>query len=85
VHSFEHLSVWSVLIGVADISANDWRKRRRQASDWLTWLFQELLAASSAVSPWLVRSGLRRVLLVDGTHFKCPGKDGQDLESAYRL
>lgn len=76
VHSFEHLSIWSVLIGVADISANDWRKRLRQASDWLTWLLQELLAASNAVSPWLVRNGLRRVLLVDGTHFKCLGPEG---------
>ncbi len=27
VHSFEHLSIWSVLVGVADVSANDWRKR----------------------------------------------------------
>ena len=27
VHSFKHLSIWSVLVGVADVSANDWRKR----------------------------------------------------------
>lgn len=76
VHSFEHLSLWSLLIGVADISANDWRKRLRQASDWLSWLLQEQLAASRAVSPWLVRSGLSRILLIDGTHFKCRGPEG---------
>ena len=76
LHSFEHLSLWSLLIGVADISANDWRKRLRQASDWLSWLLQEQLAASRAVSPWLVRSGLSRILLIDGTHFKCRGPEG---------
>jgi hypothetical protein len=35
VHSFQHLSIWSVLVGLADVSANDWRKRLRQASAWL--------------------------------------------------
>jgi len=76
VHSFAHLSLWSVLVGVADISANAWRKRLRQAGPWLTWLLQELLASSTAVAPWLARSGLRRVLLIDGTHVPCPGPHG---------
>ena len=76
VHSFAHLSLWSVLIGVADISANAWRKRLRQAGPWLTWLLQELLASSTAVAPWLARSGLRRILLIDGTHLPCPGPAG---------
>ena len=76
VHSFQHLSIWSVLVGVADVSATDWRKRLQRASTWLTWLLQEVLAASTAVSPWLVRGGWRRVLLIDGTHFTCPGPLG---------
>jgi Transposase DDE domain len=76
LHSFAHLSLWSVLVGVADISANAWRKRLRQAGPWLTWLLQEVLASSSAVAPWLARSGLRRVLLIDGTHLACPGPHG---------
>ncbi len=76
VHSFEHLSIWSVLVGVADVSATDWRKRLQRASAWLTWLVQEVLAASSSVSPWLVRGGWRRVLLIDGTHVSCPGPLG---------
>src|SRR5260221_4328149 len=76
VHSFEHLSIWSVLVGVADVSATDWRKRLQRASAWLTWLVQEVLAASSSVSPWLVRGGWRRILLIDGTHFTCPGPLG---------
>ncbi len=38
VHSFAHLSMWSLLLGVADVSANDWRKRLQQASPWLDWL-----------------------------------------------
>jgi hypothetical protein len=76
VHSFQHLSIWSLLVGVADVSATDWRKRLQRASTWLTWLLQEVLAASSSVSPWLVRGGWRRVLLIDGTHISCPGPQG---------
>src|SRR5712692_7720752 len=57
VHSFQHLSIWSLLLGVADVSANDWRKRLQRASGWLTWLLQEVLATSSSVSPWVVRGG----------------------------
>ncbi len=76
VHSFQHLSIWSVLLGVADVSATDWRKRLQRASAWLTWLLQEVLAASTAVSPWLVRGGWRRILLIDGTHLTCPGPLG---------
>src|SRR5512142_2515552 len=34
-HSFQHLSIWSVLVGLADMSANAWRKHLRKASDWL--------------------------------------------------
>jgi hypothetical protein len=76
VHSFQHLSLWSVLLGLADVSATNWRHRLQRASAWLTWLLQEVLAASSAVSPWLVRGGWRRVLLIDGTHLSCPGPQG---------
>ena len=75
-HSFQHLSMWSVLLGVADVSANDWRKRLRKANDWLDWLLHEVLAVASPVSPWLVRAGLRRILLIDGTHWKCFGPKG---------
>jgi hypothetical protein len=31
-HSFAHLSMWSLVIGLADISANDWRKRLQKAN-----------------------------------------------------
>jgi len=75
-HSFQHLSMWSVLVGLADVSANAWRKRLRKASDWLDWLLQEVLAMASPISPWLVRTGLRRILLIDGTHWKCFGPQG---------
>jgi hypothetical protein len=76
VHSFQHLSIWSVLVGVADVSATDWRNRLQGASAWLTWLLQEVLAVSTAASPWLVQGGWRRILLIDGTHWKCPGAQG---------
>jgi hypothetical protein len=76
VHSFKHLAIWSVLIGLADVSANDWRKRLQRAAAWGQWLLQEVLASSSQVAPWLVRAGVRRVLLIDGTHLKCRGPLG---------
>jgi Transposase DDE domain len=77
VRSFRHLGCWSVLIGLADVSEAAWRKRMRQARAWLAWLVSEMLAVSACTTPWLVRKGLRRVLLVDGTHLTCLGKDGQ--------
>lgn len=76
-HSFRHLGMWSMLIDLADVSATDWRKRLQQSSAWANWLLQELLAASNAVAPWMLRAGLRRVLLIDGTHLKCHGERGQ--------
>jgi|GEM_PF-558746 len=75
-HSFQHLSMWSVLVGVADVSANDWRKRLQKASAWLDWLLQEVLAMASGTSVWLVRAGVKRILLIDGTHWKCLGPKG---------
>jgi hypothetical protein len=75
-HSFQHLSMWSVLLGVADVSANDWRKRLQKASAWLDWLLQEVLAMASSASPWLARAGVKRILLIDGTHWKCLGPQG---------
>jgi hypothetical protein len=76
VRSFQQLGRWSVLQGVADVSANDWRKRLRKASGWLNWLLQELLAMAEPLAPWIVRGGLKRILLVDGTHWKCVGQGG---------
>src|SRR5579884_490626 len=54
-HSFQHLSIWSVVAGVADVSATDWRNRLRKAGAWLDWLLQEVLAMATPVSPWLGR------------------------------
>jgi hypothetical protein len=76
VHSFQHLSMWSVLRGGADISANAWRKRLQKASAWLDWLLQEVLASGAVLSPWLAQTGIRRILLIDGTHWKCLGPKG---------
>jgi hypothetical protein len=85
VHSFEHLSIWSVLVGVADVSANDWRKRLQRASTWLSWLLQEVLEISSQTSPFLLRGGWRRVLLIDGTPAQVPRSPGYGLAGAYGL
>ena len=75
-HSFQQLSMWSLLIGLADVSANDWRKRLQKASAWLDWLLQEVLANAGVLSPWLARAGVRRIYLIDGTHWKCLGPKG---------
>ncbi len=75
-NSFRHLGMWSVLIGLANVSANDWRKRLRKAGPWLDWLLQEVLAMAEPLSPWLPRTGLKRILLVDGSHWKCLGPQG---------
>jgi hypothetical protein len=73
VHSFQHLAIWSVLIGLAEVSANNWRKRLQRACAWGQWLLQEVLAVSNALAPWVLRAGIRRILLIDGTHLKCRG------------
>ncbi len=59
VHSFAHLSIWSVLLGLADVSANDWRKRLRQAGPWLTWLLLRACWPLPARSPrgWCEQEG----------------------------
>jgi len=75
-HSFAHLSMWSVLIGLANVSANDWRRRLQKACAWGQWLLQELLASASALAPWVVREGWGRILLLDGTHLTCRGPQG---------
>jgi hypothetical protein len=83
-HSFAHLSIWSVVLGVADVSANDWRRplakgepRARLA------LTSRVHAIRSAISPWLLRAGARRILLIDGTHWKCLGPEARCLAGAY--
>jgi len=76
VHSFTHLAMWSVLIGLADVSANDWRKRLRKACAWGQWLLEQLLCSEAALAPWVVREGYRRILLVDATHLTCAGPKG---------
>jgi hypothetical protein len=71
--SFRHLGMWSVMLGLADVSEADWRKRLRQAGDWLSWLVRERLAVTACLTPWLVRAGWKRILLMDATHLTVPG------------
>lgn len=75
-HSFRHLGMWAVLIGLTDISEAAWRQRLGKAVAWLNWLLTELLAMGACTTPWLLAKGCRRILLVDGTHLRCQGKDG---------
>lgn len=72
--SFRHLGIWSLLLGVADISENAWRAHLRKATQWLIWLLGELIAAPTGQTPFVPRAGIRRILLIDGTAWKCLGK-----------
>jgi hypothetical protein len=74
--SFTNVSIWGVIQDHCNVSPTDWRNRLRHSGDWLTWMLQELLAASTPASPWLVRGAWTRILLVDGTHLTCPGPHG---------
>lgn len=85
VHSFEHLSIWSVLLGVADVSANAWRKRLQGASAW-----QSPAVARSAgrLQRRLAVAGARRVAayLVDRWHPSDLSRSaGHGLAGAYGL
>lgn len=71
------LCCWSVRIGIAEISEAACRKRLRTAGAWLEWLLISLLAVRACHMPWIIGKGLRRILLLDGTHLRCPGKQGQ--------
>ena len=76
VRSVRSLCRWSVLLGLADISEAAWRKHLQKAGQWLEWLLTELLAVRACTTPWILGKGLRRVLLLDGTHLRCLGKQG---------
>lgn len=84
--SFRRVGAWGVLIGLADRSETAWRKKLRQASDWLAWLLAELLAVPSR-RRWLAQRSSGRVLAVDGTRLKQVGGSGDDwrLHTSYDL
>src|SRR6266853_5318886 len=73
--SFARLGAWAVLIGLADISKDAWRKRLRLASAWLEWLLGELLAVPAAPN-WLAGRTAGQVLVVDATRLRQPGGTG---------
>jgi Transposase DDE domain len=75
--SFRHLGVWSLLVGLANISHVAWRQRLRQAHPWLLWLLCQLLAVTvppSGSPP----SCMQRIVLIDATRLKEPGGCGDD-------
>jgi hypothetical protein len=76
-YSFRQLGAWSLLSGVADISEAAWRKCLRRAGPWMEWMLTRKLAITTPQNPWLVGKGLRRVVLVDGTHLRCLGPKGE--------
>lgn len=76
--SFCQLGAWSMLSGLADISEAAWRKHFRLAGPWLSWMLSQVLAIQTTQLPWLSEEakGLRRIVLVDGTHLRCQGPKG---------
>lgn len=74
--SFHMLGAWGVTQAICDVSASNWCRRLLQADAWLSWILQQLLAASTCLSPCVIRDKWTRILLVDGTHLSCPGVYG---------
>jgi len=71
--SHRTLACWSVLLGIADISARGWGKRVGPCADWLQWVLRCLGRPMKEVS---VRS--QRICLVDGTTLGQVGGTGDD-------
>ena len=78
---------WSVLMAIADISAQAWSKRLQKSEGWLEWLFNEFLATQelSCEPEWSQKA--KRILLIDATRLKEMGGSGDDwrLHLAYDL
>src|SRR3989442_7636933 len=51
VHSFQHLSIWSVLVGVADVSATQSRQPPQSARPLITSLLAKVLTGTTTGSP----------------------------------
>lgn len=86
--SFRQLGCWAVLIGMANLSDNAWRKRLRQSRAWLLWMLSELLTPGTPVVPLVpISPEVRSVKLIDATRLKQPGGCGDDwrLHIAYDL
>lgn len=77
---------WAALVGIANISDTAWRKRLRQATSWLLWLLNALLAVPAEVAKQLP-GGSQRILFIDATRLSIPGGSGDDvrLHSCYDL
>ena len=74
--SLRSLGMWSVAIGLANLSHVSWQKRLRQARGWLLALLIELLSVSA---PALARPAVaKRIVLIDATRLKEPGGCGDD-------
>jgi hypothetical protein len=86
-YSFAALGAWALLLGLADISANGWRKRLRRANAWLLWLLAECLASPPSDDALQSACRRRRVRLVDATRLRQPGGTGDDwrLHTSYDL
>lgn len=71
--SFRMLGYWSVCLGLADLSEAAWRKRLRQAEDWLDWLFRAQIGVGVGAAPAKLYGHWKRVLLLDATNLSCQG------------
>jgi Transposase DDE domain len=76
-YSFQQLGLWATLLGLGSLSERAWRKRAKQAQQWITWLLGALLGSQS--TPWWVAGRVGRLLLHDGSRVKIPAGCGDDV------
>lgn len=76
--SFRQLGAWSASVGLCANGERSWAKRTRQATSWLLWLVQALLAAAPTEQALSLPTGFAgRIYLVDATHLRTWQRTGE--------
>jgi hypothetical protein len=75
VYSFRQLGIWASTTGLSQMGERAWAKRMQRACSWLLWLLSSVLLTEPPEKP--VQGSGHRILLVDASHLKEPGKTGK--------
>jgi len=75
--SFRQVGSWAASIGLSANGERSWAKRTRQASGWLLWLLQALLAPTPTPGLLGLPEFAGRIHLVDATHLRTWQRNGE--------